>query len=135
MPAKDRYHDTVVRALVKAGWSIVDEQVKVEIARRRLWIDIHAQQSDLQLAILVEVKGFENSPSPIEELAKAVGQYLIYQTALSAVDIKFPLYLAVPQSAYQGILSEPIGQSIVKQIDMRLLIFDPIQEEIIQWIP
>lgn len=135
MPAKDRYHDTVVRALVKAGWSIVDEQVKVEIARRRLWIDIHAQQSDLQLAILVEVKGFENSPSPIEELAKAVGQYLIYQTALSAVDIKFPRYLAVPQSAYQGILSEPIGQSIVKQIDMRLLIFDPIQEEIIQWIP
>lgn len=135
MPAKDRYHDTVVRALVKAGWSIVDEQVKVEIARRRLWIDIHAQQSDLQLAILVEVKGFENSPSPIEELAKAVGQYLIYQTALSAVDIKFPLYLAVPQSAYQGILSEAIGQSIVKQIDMRLLIFDPIQEEIIQWIP
>jgi XisH protein len=44
LPAKDRYHDTVKHALFKDGWTIVDEQVKVRIGRRRLWIDLRASK-------------------------------------------------------------------------------------------
>ena len=44
LPAKDRYHDTVVRCLIRAGWSIMREQYAVVVAEdkdsfRRLFID------------------------------------------------------------------------------------------------
>jgi hypothetical protein len=38
MPAKDRYHDVVVRALRKAGWTILEEQVALSMPRRRVEI-------------------------------------------------------------------------------------------------
>jgi hypothetical protein len=41
---------------------------------RRLWIDIRADKEEENLAILIEVKGFEGMPSPIEYLASAIGQ-------------------------------------------------------------
>jgi hypothetical protein len=59
MPAKDRYHDTVVRALVKDGWSITGEQVELVADERRVWVDIEAAKEVEALIILVEVKGFE----------------------------------------------------------------------------
>ena len=39
MPAKDYYHDTVKRALVKDGWIITREQVLFVIADRHVRID------------------------------------------------------------------------------------------------
>ncbi len=73
MPAKGRYHDTVKRTLTNSRWMIIDEQVKIEIGRRRLWIDVQARRAEQDLAILVEIKGFENSPSSVEELSQALG--------------------------------------------------------------
>ena len=32
MPVKDRHHDTVVRCLTKAGWSIIREQYALVVA-------------------------------------------------------------------------------------------------------
>jgi ribulose bisphosphate carboxylase small subunit len=74
MPAKDRYHDTVVRALIKDGWTIASEQVRLRVPGRRLWVDIRAVKADASVSILVEVKGFENAPSQVEYLAGAVGK-------------------------------------------------------------
>jgi hypothetical protein len=76
LPAKDRYHDVVVRALIKAGWTITAEQIVIILAERRLWIDIQAVKASESRAILVEVKGFENRPSPVESLVEAVGKYV-----------------------------------------------------------
>lgn len=135
MPAKDRYHDAVKRTLIKSEWGIIDEQVKVDIGRRRLWIDVQARKAEQDLAILVEIKGFENSPSSVETLAQALGQYVIYQVALASMKSALPLYLAVPRAAYDGILSEPLGQGVIKQVGMKLLVFDPVQEEIVRWLP
>ncbi len=45
-----------------------------------------------------------------------------------------PLYLAVPHAAYDGILSEPIGQGVIKQVGMKLMVFDLVQEEISLWL-
>ena len=63
MPAKDKYHDTVVIALEKAGWTIADEQILLAIDNRHLWVDIQASKEDEARVILVEVKGFEAIPS------------------------------------------------------------------------
>lgn len=135
MPAKDRYHDAVVRALIKSGWTITAEQIAVIIAERRLWIDIQAVKSSESLAIVVEVKGFENRPSPVQYLAEAVGKYVLYRAALDFIEITTPLYLAVPGVAYDGILSEEIGQQAIAKAGISLIVFDPIKEEITQWIP
>lgn len=74
-----------------------------------LLIEVHLNASQ-SVAILVEVKGFENMPSPVDYLAEAVGKYVLYRSTLDYVGITEPLYLAVPHAAYMGILSEVIGQ-------------------------
>jgi hypothetical protein len=96
VPAKDRYHDTVVRALLHAGWSVIEQQVAVVHARRRLWIDIHGVREAESLAILVEVTGFEKMLSPVDYLANAVGKYVLYRATLDYLGVATPLYLAVP---------------------------------------
>jgi hypothetical protein len=133
MPAKDRLHDTVKRALVKDGWKVVDEQVRLNIGARRLWIDLYAIKEDLNLACLVEVKGFQNVPSLVDEMAKTIGQYFIYQVVLSEKSIPLPIYVAVPDEAFQGILSEEIGLLIREALGIKLLVFDPITERVIKW--
>src|SRR5687768_12025535 len=102
LPAKDRVHDVVVRALEKDGWKVIRQQVKLGIGERRLSVDIYAEKSTDRLAILVEVKGFENIPSPMDYLANSVGQYVLYRVVLDYSENPTPLYMAVPEMAYNG---------------------------------
>ena len=51
MPAKDRHHDAVVRALRKDGWPIIREQFELIVPSRRLWIDIRAAREARSVAI------------------------------------------------------------------------------------
>src|SRR5688572_1209704 len=124
MPAKDRYHDMVVHALVTDGWRIANEQFFVNFPGRRLWIDIRAAKNADNRAILVEVKGFEGAASAIEYLAAVIGKYVLYRAALTRMGIDTPLYLAVPVPAYIGILSEPIGKLLIEEVGIPLLVFD-----------
>jgi len=133
LPFKDTYHDALIHALVKDGWTILREQYKLPVGTRRLWIDVHAAKAEQ--IILVEIKGFETSPSSVEELADALGQYVMYQVGLAANKITVPLYLAVPEAAYEGILSEELGRLIRQHSDMKLLVFDPNREVITKWNP
>jgi hypothetical protein len=137
MPNEDRYHQIVLRCLQKAGWSITQEQVYISIGlqnetNRRLFIDIEAQRDDNQL-VLVEVKGLERSP--VHELMGLLGQYLIYQLALDYLSIDIPLYIALPQAAYQDIIQHILGQEMLARYPIPLLVFDPNTEEIVQWMP
>lgn len=91
MPAKDRYHDTVRYAVVNAGWQITAQQVAVIVENRRLWIDLQAESATQGIAILVEIKGFENTPSPVEYLANATGKYALYRAVLDSLKIPLPL--------------------------------------------
>jgi hypothetical protein len=134
LPAKDHYHDIVVVALQKAGWSKIIEQVGIIVEDRRLWIDIRAAKEEEQRAILIEVKGFENMPSPVEYLAQATGKFALYRAALNYLKIDLPLYMAVPVAAYHGILSEEIGKQTLQQNQVRLIVFDPELEELTAWI-
>lgn len=134
MPAKDRYHDRVKRALVKDSWTVTDEQVKLKVGERRLWIDLEASHNTRGTIILVEVKEMDTS-SPVDDLANALGQYLMYRTGLESKNIRVPLYLAVSTITFQGILSEELGQLMIQRFKISLIVFDPSSEEILQWIP
>jgi hypothetical protein len=135
MPARDRLHNNVVNALTKAGWQVSHQQVLLVVAKRRLWIDLQASRAENQGDLLIEVKGFERMPSPVEYLASALGQYLMYRTLLGDTGIFFPLYMAVPERAYNGLLSERLGRRMIEKFAVRLVIFDPVGEEILQWAP
>lgn len=133
MPAKDKHHDAVVNALKKDNWTITNEQVLLAVDKRHLWIDIQASKEDAARVILVEVKGFEYIPSPIAYLQSVIGQYLLYKIALDYLGISYPLYLAVPEAAYNGILSEEIGKLAIQSVPLKLLVFDTTLEEVLQW--
>jgi len=135
MPAKDRYHDAVVRALVKNGWTITTEQMLVRFVERRLWIDIQAAKASEQLVIVVEVKGFESMPSLVDYLADAVGKYVIYLCALDYARLDARLYMVVPIVAYEGILNEEIGRRAIRKANIDIMVFDPEREEVIRWSP
>ena len=134
MPAKDYHHDIVVRALEKDGWIIEAEQVRLDLENRWLWIDMQAAKSAENRVILIEVKGFQNMASPIDYLAAAVGKYVLYRTVLEYLEIKMQLYMAVPIDAYFGILSEEIGLQVIQREAIKLIVFDPGEEVIAQWI-
>src|SRR5258708_22099615 len=131
MPVKDRYHDVVRDALIIDGWRIIKEQVLISTGTRRLFVDIQAARRTQPTAALIEVKGFA---SPVDALAEALGQYLLYKFAIDYAGLDLPLFLAVPLSAYQGILSEPIGVYARQVGKIRLMVFDAISGRIVEWI-
>jgi len=137
MPNQDKYHETVLQCLVRDGWTIVKEQEYISIGsyhetNRRLYIDIKARH-DSDILVLIEVKGLERSP--VHELMELLGQYLIYKIALDQLGIDIPLYMAIPIIAYQDIIQHILGQEMLHLYSVPLLVFDPILEEIVEWIP
>jgi hypothetical protein len=140
MPASDQYHDTVVRCLTNAGWTIIKEQYAVVVADdndnfRRLFIDIAARSQTDQI-VLIEVKSLEHSP--IHQFMMLVGQYITYRTALDYIDNDTPLYVAITQADYDIMIEHPLAQRVMKdRLDQPVpfVIFDPIAEEIVKWIP
>ncbi|HVU12796.1 MAG TPA: element excision factor XisH family protein [Phototrophicaceae bacterium] len=135
MPAKDRHHDAVKRALIKDGWRVVREQVFLKYEDRHIWFDLQAEHSSDEQIVLFEIKGFEELSSPVEALESALGQYVLYQAILEALENPTPLFLTVPREAYETFLSQPFAQTGLRKAGAKLLIFDPVQEEIVQWIP
>ena len=133
MPAKDRHHDAVVRALEKAGWQVVRENVAIGDEVRQLLIDILARRGGEDI-ILVEVKSFEGVPSPVTLLEKAIGQYMLYTAVLNYLGDETPLYLAVSGTAYTTFLSESLIHHVLGYLKVKLMVFDPVYEEITQWI-
>ena len=48
MPARNVYHDAVIRALVADGWTITDDPLKLEYGDRKLYVDLAAECFDDQ---------------------------------------------------------------------------------------
>jgi len=82
----------------------------------------------------VEIKSFVH-PSPVRDLEDAVGQYVIYRGVLSQIEPGRALYLAVPQRVFEGIFAERLGQMVISNQAMRIVVFDEIRERIDRWIP
>ena len=74
MPAKDTYHDCVKNALIKDGWRITHDPLKLEIGKKDLYIDLGANQLvaaiKAEQKIAVEIKSFLGR-SDVDDLEKA----------------------------------------------------------------
>ena len=148
MPKRDKIHNVVRQALIKDGWTITDDPYVISYGERFLFVDLAAAEGiatngmqsqfigaacgDLQIAI--EIKEFRGQ-SAIASLEQAIGQYVLYQLLLKQVDPQRKLYLAVGEQDYAQILSEPIGELVINELPLNVLVINLSKEEIQQWIP
>ncbi|MEM9220705.1 MAG: XisH family protein [Cyanobacteria bacterium P01_F01_bin.150] len=138
MPARDKYHDAVRQALIKDGWTITNDPLHLKWGRKDMYIDMAASQllaaEKEKRKIAVEVKTF-GGRSEMDDLEKALGQYILYVDVLAELEPERLLYLAVPVWAYESLFEEPLGRLLLRNKRLRLIVFEPIRELIQQWQP
>jgi XisH protein len=137
VPARDIYHESVRAALVKDGWVITHDPLRLEWGAKDVFIDLGAER--LLWAeregekIAVEIKSFVGK-SDIDDLEKALGQYILYHDVLAERQPERTLYLAVHVDVFHNLFEEPIGELLLKNSRFRLLVFDARTEEVLEWI-
>lgn len=147
MPQRDTIHPFIKQALIKEGWKITDDPYVISYGERFLFIDLAARLDALNpntgqfigarrgnRQIAVEIKDFRGK-SAIADLEQAIGQYVLYRLLLERVDPGRELYLAVTDTTYDEIFSEPIGELAIRDLPLKLLIVDVEAVEVKQWIP
>lgn len=133
---RDIFHDAVKHGLQKDGWTITNDPLRIRSGRVDMQIDLGAEKllaatRDSQ-KIAVEVKSFTN-PSNISEFHTALGQFLNYQVALEEQKSEFELFLAVPIGAFRTFFTLPFVQTVISRFQLKLLIYDPSEEVILEW--
>ncbi|MCG9884538.1 MAG: XisH family protein [Cyanobacteria bacterium] len=137
MAAKDLFHEAVRRALEKERWIITDDPLRFKFGNVNFRIDLGAER--LLAAersgekIAVEIKSFLN-PSAVTDFYAALGQFLSYRLALESIEPDRVLYLAIPIDSYQTFFQYEFTQIAVERYQVLIVVYDPDQERIIQWI-
>lgn len=148
MPQRDSIHQSVKSALVADGWEITDDPYVIAFGERFLFVDLAAKDRNVGqspevgfigamrggVRIAVEVKELRGQ-SVLVELEQAIGQYVLYRLLLNRVDPGRSIYLAVPSSAYRELFAEPIGELVISDLPLNLLVVDIEKERISRWIP
>ena len=138
MARKDAYHDIAKSALEKDGWTITHDPLHLEMGGVNIHIDLGAEGQPIAAEkdgekIAVEIKSFVGS-SEIEDLKYAVGQYVLYRNVLSQTEPDRDLYLAIRKAIFRELFEEPIGQLLIENEKLKLIVFDPRSEVIVKWI-
>lgn len=137
MAAKDRFHASVKHALEKEQWQITDDPLRLEVGGTRFEVDLGAEKllaaQRGEEKIAVEIKSFLGD-SPLTEYHAALGQFLNYRLALEFSEPTRILFLAVPVLAYTAFFKREFSQISLERYQIKLMIYDPAQEVIIEWI-
>ena len=137
MRSRDRYHDVVHRALEKDGWTITEDPLRMRWGKKDMYVDLAAEKllvaAKGEQQIAVEIKTF-GGPSSIADAQKSLGQYFIYLSVIKRVEPNRKLYLAIHEEVYDEFFTEPLGEILLSDYQVPLLVFDPDQEVIVQWI-
>lgn len=137
MSRRDSLHDSLRRTLEKDGWVITDDPLILVIEQTLLKADLGAEKiftaEKEGRKIAVELKTFDN-PSVINDLEKTLGQLQLYTWALEEQEPDRHLFLAVSKIAYNRQFQKPLFQLAVKRNKIDMLVYDPEQEVILEWI-
>jgi hypothetical protein len=137
MAAKDIYHDNVKNALINDGWTITADPLSLPWGGTKVEVDLGAERviaaEKAARKIAVEIKSFV-SRSRTEDLEDALGQIVLYRFLLRENEPDRELHLAIREDVFQSFLSQPHVTALLKAEQVRLIVFDPQTEEILQWI-
>lgn len=136
MPAQDKFLESVLRALIKEGWTITDQEVQLPFDATNSYVDFLAERTLIAERgtekIAVEVKTFAGK-SVLSELEKALGQFLIYKTCMVLAHMEHELYLAAPADMLD-FFKRPAATELRKNYGIKVVIYDATKEEILEWI-
>lgn len=136
MPAKDIFHDAVRKGLEKEGWVITDDPLRLEVGDVEMYIDLGGEQilaaERIGEKIAVEIKSFIGK-SNVSEFHTAIGQFFNYRVALEEQEPERVLYLAVPLGIYHAFFQLQFIKIVIQRSQLKLIIYDPIQEVIVEW--
>ena len=79
------YHDKIKKALENDKWIITNDPLRLSWGKRDFFVDLGAKKllavQKGEKKIAVEVKSF-TAISPVNELEKALGQYIFYRNII-----------------------------------------------------
>ena len=139
MSRRDDLHLPVKRALEKDGWTITHDPAVLYFRDLRMRADLGAERllagEKEGQQIVVEVKDFDGS-SLAAELQRMIGQLELYQWALDEQAPARGLFLAVNRTVYDERIQSARSafNAIVERKQIKLIIFDEVLEEVLQWI-
>jgi len=138
MPARDKYHEQFKSALIKDGWAVTDDPLYLEYGSKDMYVDLGAEEvlaaEKAGRKIAVEIKSFLG-PSDITDLERALGQFVLYRNVMRKTEPDRQLFLAVPELAFVELFEEPVGQLLIEEEQLRIIVFDPQKSEIKKWVP
>lgn len=136
MSKKDLFHDAVRKALEKEEWHISKDPLELEWEEVKVKIDLAADKiiaaEKAEKKIAVEIKSFLSS-SPISEFHTALGQFLNYRLLLEIQEPNRQLYLAIPVDIYTTFFQSTFAQATIQRYQLKLIVYNPITEEIVRW--
>ncbi len=125
-------------ALEKQGWTITNDPLRLSYGSRNLYVDLGAENllaaEKGDRLIAVEIKSFTGR-SEVNDLKKAIGQFVMYRSVLARREPDRVLYLAVPDEILRDIFEEPLGKLLLEDNLAQVFGFDPTKEVISKWIP
>jgi XisH protein len=133
---RDKYHDLFKIALEKEGWTITHDPFFIRLGKRKGYIDLGAEIIGAERGvekIAVEIKTF-SSVSEVDAFEDALGQYLLYKSALNKKEADRFLFLAVPKGFYEGFFDDPFFIEVAQEYRISLIIFDETTNVIFKWI-
>jgi hypothetical protein len=141
MAQRDRYHQHVKNALIKDGWTITHDPLRLIAGTQNVFVDlgaeriIAAERADEEgriLRIAIEVKSFL-SISSVADLEQAVGQYLLYRGVLIRTEPDRILYLAISKHIYDTVFGTLLGQIALMDYGVKVVACDMDKEEVKLW--
>ena len=137
--ARDLIHEAVKTALKKDGWTITDDPFRIQLKEEGRYLEADLGVERFFKAkkgsnkILVEIKSFSGA-SIINQFHNALGQYLMYKTAIKGTLPQRTLYLAITVRVLNEIEQISLIQEVIQEYNIKLIIVDTHNKKIESWI-
>jgi hypothetical protein len=135
--ARAKYHELVKTALIKEGWHITADPLRVRAGNRKVQVDLGAERIITaergSEKIAVEVKSFIGV-STLHDFYEALGQFNFYQYAVGKVMPDRELLLAIPDDVYNDFFREDFIKGLLVRHQVKLIIYQVEQSPGLQWI-
>ena len=137
MSARDKIHNAVKAALIKDGWMITHDPLRLQYRGKHMEIDLGAEKllaaERNNRKIAIEIKSFLGR-SKLQDFKLLLGQYQIYETLIEETAPEYQLIVAIDRETYESDFDHPIIQLQLAQQPMPFVVIELQDAEVFQWI-